>query len=35
VKKLAKRQFEAVVFGHGEPVQAGADAQVAALAAQL
>lgn len=33
VRKLAGFTFDAVVFGHGEPVIGGADAQVAALAA--
>ena len=35
VVKLAGHAFEAVVFGHGEPVTSGASALVAALAAEL
>jgi glyoxylase-like metal-dependent hydrolase (beta-lactamase superfamily II) len=35
VRKLAGLTFDAVVFGHGDPVVGGADAQVAALAAEL
>lgn len=35
VVKLAALGFETVVFGHGEPVDGGASALVAALAAQL
>lgn len=29
VKKLARFQFDTVVFGHGDPVEGGADAAVA------
>lgn len=35
VKKLAGYQFDTVVFGHGEPVEGGASALVAELAASL
>ena len=35
VGKLASLQFETVVFGHGDPVEGGASARVAALAATL
>ncbi len=35
VKKLATLKFETVVFGHGNPIEGGADAAVAALAANL
>ena len=35
VRKLAGLTFDAVVFGHGDPVVGGADALVAALAAEL
>jgi glyoxylase-like metal-dependent hydrolase (beta-lactamase superfamily II) len=35
VKKLATRTFETVVFGHGEPIEAGASSLVVALAATL
>ncbi len=35
VKKIAGLQFDAVVFGHGDPIVGGADAAVAALAASL
>jgi glyoxylase-like metal-dependent hydrolase (beta-lactamase superfamily II) len=35
VLKLAARSFEVVVFGHGDPVTAGASELVAALAAEL
>lgn len=35
VRKLAGFTFDTVVFGHGDPVVGGADAQVAALAAEL
>jgi glyoxylase-like metal-dependent hydrolase (beta-lactamase superfamily II) len=35
VKKLSARQFDTVVFGHGDPVVGGASEQVAALAATL
>jgi glyoxylase-like metal-dependent hydrolase (beta-lactamase superfamily II) len=35
VRKLAMLDFETVVFGHGEPVEGGAAAAVAALAATL
>jgi len=35
VKKLAGYQFETVVFGHGEPVEGGAAALVAELAASI
>lgn len=35
VKKLAELQFDAAGFGHGSPVESGAGALVAALAAEL
>jgi len=35
VRKLAGLTFDTVVFGHGDPVVGGADAQVAVLAAEL
>ncbi len=35
VVKLAQREFETAVFGHGDPVIGGASALVAALAAEL
>lgn len=35
VRKLARLRFEAVVFGHGDPVESDASTQVAALAATL
>ena len=35
VKKLAGFQFDTVVFGHGDPVEGGADAAVAELADTL
>jgi glyoxylase-like metal-dependent hydrolase (beta-lactamase superfamily II) len=35
VAKLAKLQFETLLVGHGDPLDAGADAAVAELAAQL
>ena len=35
VRKLALLDFESIVFGHGEPVEVGASARVAALAATL
>jgi glyoxylase-like metal-dependent hydrolase (beta-lactamase superfamily II) len=35
VRKLADHTFQTVVFGHGEPVETGADAEVAELAASL
>jgi glyoxylase-like metal-dependent hydrolase (beta-lactamase superfamily II) len=35
VRKLAEASFETALFGHGEPVTAGAAVQVAALAASL
>lgn len=35
VRKLAGFTFDSVLFGHGEPVEGDADAQVAALAEQL
>jgi glyoxylase-like metal-dependent hydrolase (beta-lactamase superfamily II) len=35
VAKLGALRFETVVFGHGEPVEGGASALVAALAAEL
>ena len=35
VRKLALLEFETIVFGHGEPIEVGASAQVAALAATL
>lgn len=35
VVKLAQREFEMVVFGHGDPLIGGASAAVAALAADL
>ena len=35
VKKMASLEFDTVVFGHGNPIEGGADAAVAALAASL
>ena len=35
VEKLAGFQFDTVVFGHGDPVEGGADAAVKELAATL
>ena len=35
VKKMATLEFDTVVFGHGNPIEGGADAAVAALAASL
>jgi glyoxylase-like metal-dependent hydrolase (beta-lactamase superfamily II) len=35
VRKLAGYTFETVVFGHGEPLETGADAEVAELAGSL
>lgn len=35
VRKLAGFEFETLVFGHGNPVETGADQQVEALAARL
>ena len=35
VARLAERRFETVVFGHGEPVESGADQAVVALAQSL
>ncbi len=35
VQRLAERQFETVVFGHGDPIEGGASDQVVALAQTL
>jgi len=35
VRKLADLRFDTLLLGHGDPIESGADQQVAALAASL